>query len=152
MVTTKTNWSGQNVIHCGRKSQFGPDQFILVVTVSFWLWPNHYGQVQINLVKSKSIWSDQNHLDRPKLFWSHRRTRHYAFVKHYNFCSPHGIVFAKIKSNFLAILSGFSIFHGWRELKKPVFVICLHFMMSSFVDSTNQIKFLGIFIRFSHFS
>ena len=44
MVKTKKNWSGSNVIHFGRKSQFGPDQFIMV--------------------KSKKI------LDRPKLFWT----------------------------------------------------------------------------------
>ena len=56
------NWSGPNVIHYGRKSQFGPDQFILVVTISFWSRPNQFGL-------TKTI------LDRPKLFWSHRRTR-----------------------------------------------------------------------------
>ena len=61
MVTTKMNWSGPNVIHFGRKSRFGPDQFILVVTISFWSRPNHYGQVvQINLVRRKPFWTDQN--------------------------------------------------------------------------------------------
>ena len=57
MVTTKMNWSGPNVIHFGRKSQFGPDQFILVVTILF--WSNHYGQVQINLVRPKPFWTEQ---------------------------------------------------------------------------------------------
>ena len=33
---------------------------ILDLTTSFWLWPNHYGQVQINLVRPKSFWTDQN--------------------------------------------------------------------------------------------
>ena len=60
MVTTKMNWSGPNVIHFGRKSRFGPDQFILVMTISFWLRPNHYGQVKINLVRPKPFWTDQN--------------------------------------------------------------------------------------------
>ena len=60
MVTTKMNWSGPNVIHFGRKSRFGPDQFILVVTVAFWSRPNHYGQVQINLVRPKPFWTDLN--------------------------------------------------------------------------------------------
>ena len=60
MVTTKMNWSGPNVIHFGRKSQFGPDQFILVVTISFWSRPNHYGQVQINLIRPKPFWTNQN--------------------------------------------------------------------------------------------
>ena len=54
------NCSGPNVIHFGRKSQFGPEQFILVVTISFWSRPNHYGQVQINLVRPKPFWTDQN--------------------------------------------------------------------------------------------
>ena len=35
------------------ESQFGPDQFILVVTKS-------YGQVQINLVRPKPFGTDQN--------------------------------------------------------------------------------------------
>ena len=60
MVTTKMNWSGPNMIHFGRKSQFGLDQFILVVTISFWSRPNPYGQVQINLVRPRPFWTDQN--------------------------------------------------------------------------------------------
>ena len=76
MVRTKMNWSGPNVIHFGRTSQFGPYQFILVVTISFWSWPFHFGRDQIIMVKSKSIWSDHNYFGPTKLFWSHRRTRH----------------------------------------------------------------------------
>ena len=40
--------------------------FILVenhnfdLTNSFWSWPNHHGQAQINLVRSKPFWTDQN--------------------------------------------------------------------------------------------
>ena len=60
MVMTKMNWLGPNVIHFGRKSQFGPDQFILVMTISFWYRPNHYGQVQINLVRPRQFWTNQN--------------------------------------------------------------------------------------------
>ena len=44
---TKMNWSGQM-------------WFILVMTISFWLWPNHYGQVQINLVRPRPFWTVQN--------------------------------------------------------------------------------------------
>ena len=54
------NWSGLNVIHFARKSQFGPDQFMLVLTISFWSCPHHYGHVQINLVRPKPFWTDQN--------------------------------------------------------------------------------------------
>ena len=57
MVTTKMNWSGPNVIHFG---SFGPDQFIMDVTISFWSRPNYYGQVQINLVRPKPFWTNQN--------------------------------------------------------------------------------------------
>ena len=61
MVTTKMSWSGPNVINFDRKSQFGPDQLInLVVNISLWSRPNHYGQVQINLVRPKPFWTDQN--------------------------------------------------------------------------------------------
>ena len=62
LVTTKMNWSGLNVIHFGRKSQFGPDQFILVVTNSFWSRTNQHGQVQISLVRPKPFVTDQNYL------------------------------------------------------------------------------------------
>ena len=61
MVMTKMNWSGSNVFVIGRKSKFGPDQFILVVTISFWSRPNHYGRVQIILVGPKPFWTDQNY-------------------------------------------------------------------------------------------
>ena len=54
------NWSCPNEIHFGRKSWYGPDQFILVVTISFWSRPNHYGQFQINLVSPKPFWTNQN--------------------------------------------------------------------------------------------
>ena len=60
MVTTKINWSGPNRDFLPKLITFGPDQFILVVTISFWSWPNHYGQVQINLVRPKPFWTDQN--------------------------------------------------------------------------------------------
>ena len=59
MVTTKMDWSGPDVIHFARKSQFGPDQFILIVTISFWSRSNHYGRVQINLVRPKPFWTKQ---------------------------------------------------------------------------------------------
>ena len=39
---------------------FGRDHFILVMTISFWSWPNHYDP------KSKSIWSEQNHFGPTK--------------------------------------------------------------------------------------
>ena len=32
----------------------------LDLTNSFWLWPFHFGRNQIIMVKSKSIWTDQN--------------------------------------------------------------------------------------------
>ena len=73
LVGPKWFWSDQIVIHFGRKSQFGPDQFFLVVTNSLWSSPNQFGQI-------KTI------LDQPKLFWSHRRTRqqYVAVCKQWN--------------------------------------------------------------------
>ena len=60
MVTTKINWSGPNCDFLPKWITFGPDQFILVVTISFWSWPNHSFQIQINLVRPKPFWTDQN--------------------------------------------------------------------------------------------
>ena len=60
MVTTKMNWSGQNCNFQPKRITFGQGQFILVVTILFWLWPNHYVKVQINLVGPKPFWTDQN--------------------------------------------------------------------------------------------
>ena len=81
MVMTKMNWPGPNVIHFGRKSQFGPDQFILVMTISFWLRPNHYGQVQINLVRPKPFWTDQNCFGHIEGQGSNLQFRYYAESK-----------------------------------------------------------------------
>ena len=60
LVSTKMNWSGPNCDFLPKWITFGPDQFIFVVTISFWSWPNHYVQVQINLVRPKPYWTDQN--------------------------------------------------------------------------------------------
>ena len=58
------NRSGPNwITNLSWPFHFGRDHFILVVTKSLWSSPNQLGQI-------KTI------LDRPKLFWSHGRTRH----------------------------------------------------------------------------
>ena len=49
----------------------------LDLTNPFWSWLFHYGYDQIIMVKSKSFGQTKTILDRPELFWSHRRTRHY---------------------------------------------------------------------------
>jgi hypothetical protein len=36
------------------------------VTISFWSRPFHFGRDQIIMVKSKPIWSDQNHFGPTK--------------------------------------------------------------------------------------
>ena len=62
MIWLRPKWNDQVqiVILYQNESPFGPNQFILVVTISFWSWPNHYGQVQINLVTPKPFWTNQN--------------------------------------------------------------------------------------------
>ena len=60
LSSTKMKWSGPNCDLLSKWITFGPEQFILVVTISFWSWPNHYGQAQINLVRPKPFWTDQN--------------------------------------------------------------------------------------------
>ena len=55
---TKMNWSGPNVIHFGRKSQFGPEQINLVGPKPFWTDQNCFGHIEgqgirEQLIKSK---------------------------------------------------------------------------------------------------
>ena len=45
------------------------------MTISFWSRPNHYGQVQINLVRPKPFWTDQNcfgHIEGQGISLPHR--------------------------------------------------------------------------------
>ena len=59
-VTTKMNWSSPNCDFVPKWITFGLYQSILVVTISFRSRPNHYGQVQINLVRPRQFWTNQN--------------------------------------------------------------------------------------------
>ena len=53
MVTTKMSWSGPNC-------DFRP------LKITIWTWPINFGCDHFILVKSKSIWSDQNHFGPTK--------------------------------------------------------------------------------------
>jgi hypothetical protein len=74
LVTTKMKWSWpkwiakvQIVIFYQNESQFGPDQFILVVTISFYIVtksllssPNQFGRTKTILDQPKPFWINQN--------------------------------------------------------------------------------------------
>ena len=53
---TVPKWIGQVQIMI-----FYQNESHLDLTNSFWSWPFHFGRDQIIMVKSKSIWSYQNH-------------------------------------------------------------------------------------------
>ena len=59
MVTTKMNWSGPNC-------DFLPNW------ITIWTWPIHFGCDHFILVVTKSLWSSQINLVRPKPFWTDR--------------------------------------------------------------------------------
>ena len=65
MVMTKMNWSGSNVV----------ENHNLDLTNSLRSSPNQFGL-------TKTI------LDRPKLFWSHRRTRHESEMHQFESSDP----------------------------------------------------------------
>ena len=67
---------------------FGRNNFILVVTKSLWSSPNQFGQ-------TKTI------LDRLKLFWSHRRTRHKWSQKFCNFSASNFKTFSRSLEQFI---------------------------------------------------
>ena len=66
------------VLLCDQNSDFLPKW------ITIWTWPIHFGRDHFIMVVTKSLWSSPNQfgqtktiLDQPKLFLSHRRTRHY---------------------------------------------------------------------------
>ena len=66
LVTTKMKWSGPKWIGQIQIVIFYQNESHLDLTNSFWSWPFHFGRDQIIMVKSKSIWSDQNHFGPTK--------------------------------------------------------------------------------------
>ena len=73
LVRTKMKWSGPKWIGQGQMWFILVENHNFDLTNSFWSWPFHF------------LWSSSNQfgqtktiLDKPYLFWSHRRTRHYT--------------------------------------------------------------------------
>ena len=57
--------------------------WLILVEITIWTWSIHFDRDHFILVMTKSLWSSTNQfgqtktiLDWPKLFWSHRKTRH----------------------------------------------------------------------------
>ena len=95
-------------INLDRPNYFAWVQIALVRSKLFWSGPNCFGQVQIILVRFIffsgrifMIWTcpkhfilNQNYLDGPNSFWTHRRTKHTSSDKYFqsqafNFCPFH---------------------------------------------------------------
>ena len=66
LVTTKMKWSQPKWIGQVQIVIFYQNESHLDLTNSFRSWPFHFGRDQITMVKSKSIWSDQNHFGPTK--------------------------------------------------------------------------------------
>ena len=67
MIWSQPKWNGhhQNELVRSKLWFMLVENHNLVLTNSFWSWPNHYGQVQINLVRPKPFWTDQIcHIER----------------------------------------------------------------------------------------
>ena len=81
LVGSKLFWSGP--------SRFGPAQIILVrfkldfsrLFVLIYMSKIILTQPERNWTRPKRLVHDQNDLDSPKSFWTHRRTRHYRELK-----------------------------------------------------------------------
>jgi hypothetical protein len=66
LATTKMKWSRPKWIGQVKMWFILVENHNLDLTNSFLLWPFHFGRDQIIIVKSKSIWSDQNHFGPTK--------------------------------------------------------------------------------------
>ena len=78
MIWSRPKWNGHDQNELVRSKLWFSTKIIYI-----WTWPTHFGCDHFNLVMTKSLWSSPNQfgqtktiLDWPKLFWSHRRTRH----------------------------------------------------------------------------
>ena len=117
--------------------------------------PNHFGQVQIrflwtnfyDLVPTKIIWTrpkriglDQNDLDGPKSFWTHRRTRHNSngtkvkictlIILINNFVYWHWLIYQKkYKYKFQPIVSRVEPNSSWSHLWKVEMWKDIHLQM-----------------------
>ena len=60
LVTTKWNGHDQNELFRSKLWFSTKMNHNLDLTNSFWSRPNHFGQVQINLVRPEPFWTDQN--------------------------------------------------------------------------------------------
>ena len=66
LVMTKMKWSWPKWIGQVQIWFILVENHDLDLTNSFWLWPFRFGRDQIIMVKSKSIWADQNHFGSTK--------------------------------------------------------------------------------------
>ena len=139
MVMTKMNWSGPNCDFQRSK-------------ITIWSWPFHFGRDQIIMVKSKSIWSDQNQfgqnktiLDQPKLFCSHRRTRHWRKFLEESFCKNCTLIFLEslLKSDVTSHLILFFV-KNFKEKE-----ICSIF--DRMIPSTNSFKWTLVVPQINRF-
>ena len=60
LVSTKMKWSRPKWIGQVQIVIFYQNESHLDLTNSFWSWPFHFGRDQINLVRPKPFWTDQN--------------------------------------------------------------------------------------------
>ena len=78
MIWSQPKWNGHDQNELVRSKLWFSTKMNLI-----WTWPIHLGHDHFILVVTKSLWSSPNQFDQtktildwPKLFWSHRRTRH----------------------------------------------------------------------------
>ena len=105
------------------------------------VWPNWFGLDHNDLVVTKSLWSSHNQfgktktiLDRPKLFWSHRRTRH-EYLCYDIFCENwNDILWKRIFMKIKKVLQK-SFDPPWSHLNAIVKIECIRNFYLTWIDS-----------------
>ena len=88
MIWSRPKWNGHNKNELVRSKLWFSTK-----KNHIWTWPIHFGRDHFILVMTKSLLSSPNQfgqtktiLDRPKLFWLHRRTRHKDRIMYISTC------------------------------------------------------------------
>ena len=74
----KQFWSEQIDLDLTKMNWSGPNCDFLPKWIPIWTWPIHFGRHQIIMVKSKSIWSDQNHFGPTKTVLATQKDKAYV--------------------------------------------------------------------------
>ena len=113
----------------------------LDLTNSFWSWPFHFGCDQIIMGKSKSIWSDQNHLGPTKTGHIEGQGISHLYLSHYqHLANSQILIWDDTLRRRLAITRSTSV--DYMGLENPLTMSSLYLILTSIIFPVLAISWL----------